>query len=62
MVIDNLPQAPQRTTPAFAFSMVKRSIQECLAPRQFRKKEMLSVIEALGEQRAEIVNAFYWGK
>lgn len=40
----NLPRIPQRTTPGFAFSMVERSIQDCLAKRDFGKAEIDKVL------------------
>ena len=39
-----LPRAPQRMTPAFGFSFVKRAIQEGLTLRKFRRHEMDEVV------------------
>jgi len=34
-----LPPIPQRTTPGFSFSVVERSLRECIADRRFGKAE-----------------------
>ena len=38
-----LPRVPQRTTPGFAYSLFRRSLQECLAHRKFGKGEIEQV-------------------
>jgi len=43
-----LPQVPQRTTPGFSFSIVKRALLECIAVRQFGKKEIKQVTAFFG--------------
>lgn len=50
-----LPKAPERTTPAFAFSMVERALQECLATRQFGQDEMMRVLAFFGTDHPECV-------
>jgi len=35
-----LPPIPQRTTPGFSFSVVERSLRECIAERKSGKPEM----------------------
>lgn len=35
-----LPPAPQRTTPAFSFSLVERSLRDSIARREFGKNQM----------------------
>lgn len=50
-----LPKVPQRTTPGFAFSMVDRALQECLATRQFRQVEIEQVLEFFGSNPPECV-------
>lgn len=39
-----LPRAPQRTTPAFAFSFVERAISEGFARRSFGRSEMAEIL------------------
>lgn len=39
-----LPQAPQRTTPGFSFSILQRALNECLGARQFGQEEMARVL------------------
>lgn len=43
-----LPAAPQRTTPGFSFSIVERSLRECIARREFGKLEMAQIVEFFG--------------
>jgi hypothetical protein len=50
-----LPRAPQRTTPGFAFSMIGRALNECLAERQFGQKEMAKVLEFFASDPPECV-------
>jgi HNH endonuclease len=45
----DLPKAPQRTTPGFAFSIVNRALLDCIADRQFGKPEMAEVVAFFGE-------------
>jgi hypothetical protein len=40
----DLPKAPSRTTPGFAFSMIDRALTECLGERRFGKAEIDSVL------------------
>ena len=40
----NLPRAPQRTTPGFAFSMVERALMDCFGKRSFGRTEMSEVL------------------
>ena len=40
-----LPRAPRRTTPAFAFKHAERSLQDGLRQRKFGRDEMLEVAE-----------------
>ena len=44
-----LPRVPQRTTPGFAFSIVKRALIESIAVRQFGKLEIAQVVAFFGE-------------
>jgi len=44
-----LPKVPQRTTPAFAFSIVRRALLEGIAVRQFGKPEIVEVVAFFGE-------------
>ena len=39
-----LPKAPQRTTPAFGFSLVDRAIREGFASRAFGQSEMAKIV------------------
>ena len=39
----NLPKTPGRTTPAFGFSYIERSLKDCLRKRQFRAAERREV-------------------
>ena len=48
-----LPRVPSRTTPGFAFSMVKRALQDCLARRRFGQKEMADVMSFFGTDEPE---------
>lgn len=48
-----LPFVPARTTPGFAFSILERSLKDCLAVRQFRGKEVLEVIKFFGKDPPE---------
>ena len=51
-----LPSAPQRISPAFAFSIVNRAIREGLALRKFGRREMDEVVRFFyGERDAECV-------
>lgn len=51
-----LPRAPQRISPAFAFSIVNRAIHEGLALRKFGRREMDEVVRFFyGERDAECV-------
>jgi hypothetical protein len=43
-----LPKTPQRTTPGFSFSIVERSLLDCIARREFGKLEMAQVVEFFG--------------
>ncbi len=43
-----LPAIPQRTTPGFSFSIVMRSLFECIAVRKFGKPEIAQVVEFFG--------------
>jgi hypothetical protein len=47
-----LPNVPQRTTPGFAFSIVDRSLRECVAERRFSKAEALATAESFGNECA----------
>ena len=47
-----LPRAPMRLTPAFAFSFVGRSLQECLGRRDFGRSQMERVVEFFGGEPA----------
>ena len=44
-----LPKVPQRTTPAFAFSIVKRALLDSIAVREFGKPEIEEVVAFFGE-------------
>lgn len=44
-----LPRVPHRTTPGFAFSIVKRALIESIAVRQFGKLEIAQVVAFFGE-------------
>ena len=46
-----LPRAPQRMTPAFGFSFVKRAIQEGLTLRKFGRQEMDEVLGSFYSDR-----------
>lgn len=50
-----LPRAPRRTTPGFAFSIIERSLNACLATRQFGKKEMEEALDFFGATPSECV-------
>jgi len=50
-----LPRAPQRTTPGFAFSMIGRALNGCLAARQFGQKEMAEILAFFGTDPPECV-------
>ena len=50
-----LPQAPQRTTPGFAFSILDRALIECLGARQFGQTEMAQVLDFFGMTQPECV-------
>ena len=43
-----LPKAPGRTTPGFAFSILRRALTECLGARQFGQAEMAQVLAFFG--------------
>ena len=43
------PRVPQRTTPGFAFSILKRALLESIAVRQFGKPEIEEVVAFFGE-------------
>ena len=43
-----LPRAPQRTTPGFSFSIVRRSLLDCVSVRQFGRPEMAQVLSFFG--------------
>lgn len=49
----SIPRVPQRTTPGFAFSMVNRALQECLAVRQFGQTEIAQVLDFFGADPPE---------
>lgn len=51
----NLPRVPQRTTPGFAFSMVERALQECLATRKFGQEEIKKVLKFFRANEPECV-------
>ena len=40
-----LPKVPGRTTPAFGFSYLERSLRDCLRKRQFGTDEKSKVVE-----------------
>ena len=40
-----LPSVPRRTTPAFGFKYVERSLEDCLRKREFGRNEMRKVVE-----------------
>lgn len=42
------PKVPQRTKPGFAFSIVERALQACLATRQFGQEEIAEVLKFFG--------------
>ena len=44
ITVPSLPRAPQRITPAFAFSFVDRAVREGLTLRQFGRPEMNKVV------------------
>ncbi len=46
---EKLPDAPQRTTPSFACSAVKRALFECIAVRKFGAPEMSQVLSFFAE-------------
>jgi len=50
-----LPRAPQRTTPGFAFLMIGRALNACLAARQFGQKEMAEILTFFGTDLPECV-------
>lgn len=50
-----LPKVPQRTKPGFAFSIVERALQACLATRQFGQEEIAKVLEFFGTDPPECV-------
>ena len=39
------PRVPGRTTPAFGFSYIERSLKDCLGKRQFGQAEKNAVVE-----------------
>lgn len=43
-----LPEIPQRTTPGFSFSIVERALLECIAVRQFGRREVEEVLAFFG--------------
>jgi hypothetical protein len=43
-----LPGTPQRTTPGFSFSIVERSLLDCIAERKFGKLQMAQAVEFFG--------------
>jgi len=49
------PRVPQRTTPGFAFSIVERALQQCLAARQFGREEIAKVLAFFGADPPECV-------
>ena len=49
------PKVPQRTTPGFAFSIVERALQECLAARRFGPEEIAKVLAFFGADPPECV-------
>lgn len=49
------PKVPQRTTPGFAFSMIDRSLQDCLARRQFGNAEIEKVLDFFNTHPPECV-------
>ena len=50
-----LPQAPERTTPSFAFSAIERALRQCLATRRFGRDEIHQVLDFFGKDRPECV-------
>jgi hypothetical protein len=53
--VAKLPRVPQRTTPGFVFSILDRSIKDCLSRRQFGLVEIKQVIDFFGEGPPECV-------
>lgn len=43
-----LPRTPQRTTPGFAFSIIERSLKDCLGRRKFGQTEKQHALEFFG--------------
>jgi hypothetical protein len=50
-----LPQVPQRTTPGFTFSMIERTLYDCLGERKFGKAEIEKVLEFFDTSPPECV-------
>jgi len=50
-----LPACPQRTTTSFSFSMVNRTLLECIADRKFGRAEMAEVLAFFGMDEPECV-------
>ncbi len=48
-----LPKVPQRTTAGFSFAMIKRTLKECFADRQFGLEEIAKVREFFGAEQPE---------
>ena len=44
-----LPNMPQRTTPGFAFSIVRRALLDCIADRRLGKTEIAEVLSYFGD-------------
>ncbi|MGH8103623.1 MAG: HNH endonuclease signature motif containing protein [bacterium] len=52
-----MPRVPGRTTPAFAFSVLDRSLKECLGNRAFAKEDASKALAYLfGENEPECIN------
>ena len=53
-----LPKTPGRTTPAFGFYYIERSLLDCLGNRRFNQEEKERVFDFFGQWEAQLTCAF----